>query len=244
MTDRNSKNVFSGEELRKIISLVSELENADSSKQKGIRKRLRDIGLYWSEVGRGMPYTVTNLQRLFEDGTLSLDEKTMGELSKIKIDSYDYQSKKSGNNASLQSPVEVKGRKKSDEYYIIDLCDEILGLRALRQYRFDFLRGDSGTTLPVDAYYPDLKLVIEYNESQHTVSTPFFDNKLTVSGVPRGEQRRIYDMRRREVLPKHGIKLVTILYSDFGATKRLARNKLYDMTVIRNILYDAGIINK
>lgn len=51
-------------------------------------------------------------------------------------------------------------------------------------------------------------------------------------------------MRRREVLPKHGIKLVTISYSDFGATKRLAREKIDDMTVIRNILYDAGIINK
>ena len=138
----------------------------------------------------------------------------------------------------------MKGRKKSDEYYIIDLCNEILGLTALRQYRFDFLRGDRGTPLPVDAYYPDLKLVIEYNESQHTVSTPFFDNRLTVSGVSRGEQRRIYDMRRREVLPKHGIKLVTISYSDFGATKRLAREKIDDMTVIRNILYDAGIINK
>lgn len=243
MTERNSKTVFTGEELRKIISLVSELENSERNKQKGIRQRIRNIGLYWKEVGRGMSYTVSNLQRLFEDGTLSLDDKTMDELSKIKADSSDNQSKAS-ENASLRFPVEMKGRKKSDEYYIIDLCDEILGLTALRQYRFDFLRGDRGTPLPVDAYYPDLKLVIEYNESQHTVSTPFFDNRLTVSGVSRGEQRRIYDMRRREVLPKHGIKLVTISYSDFGATKRLAREKIDDMTVIRNIRYDAGIINK
>lgn len=46
MTERNSKTVFTGEELRKIISLVSELENSERNKQKGIRQRIRNIGLY------------------------------------------------------------------------------------------------------------------------------------------------------------------------------------------------------
>ena len=42
---------------------------------------------------------------------------------------------------------------KRDESYVIDLCDLVLGLRAKRQHRFDFLRGDSGRSHPVDAYY-------------------------------------------------------------------------------------------
>ncbi len=45
----------------------------------------------------------------------------------------------------------------SDESYVIDICDRILNRRAIRQHRFDFLRGDPGKNggcamLPVDAY--------------------------------------------------------------------------------------------
>ena len=129
------------------------------------------------------------------------------------------------------------GRNNSDEDYVIGLCDEILGTSAFRQHRFPFLTGDSGRTLPVDAYYPSLNLVVEYYESQHTESG-FFDHKdkLTVSGVDRGEQRRIYDERRRTVLPKHGIKLVIINYTDFGTRKKLLRNHDKDLEIVKSVL--------
>ncbi len=135
-------------------------------------------------------------------------------------------------------------RENSDEYYVIGLCDEILGLKADHQHTFDFLRGDSGKLLNVDAYYEELNLVIEYCESQHTEATPFFDHndRLTVSGVTRGEQRKIYDERRRTLLPQHGIKLVEIYYNDFGATKRLKRNPERDKDIVRGILKGNGII--
>jgi hypothetical protein len=126
----------------------------------------------------------------------------------------------------------------SDESYVIDLCDEILGLVASRQHRFDFLRGDANTKLPVDAYYSELNIVVEYREKQHTEEVKFFDKKNTVSGVGRGEQRRIYDQRRRDVLPAHGITLIEINYSDFNhsSSKRLLRNRLNDIEVIRDRL--------
>ena len=62
-----------------------------------------------------------------------------------------------------------------DETYILDLCDEILNRTSQRQYRFSFLLGDPGKNgscrkLPVDAYYENLNLVIEYKERQHTES--------------------------------------------------------------------------
>ncbi len=234
MAQRNSKTSFTGDELRHIISLVSVLENADSSKQKGIRNKLRNIGLYWSEVASGVPYTVANLKSLFENGVLKLDEQSVNE---------QIQTVKSERMPSSETTESIKasGRKASDEHYVIDLCDELLGVPAERQYRFDFLRGDTGVSLPVDAYYPDLNLVIEYHESQHTQSTPFFDNKITASGVSRGEQRRIYDERRRLILPEHGIKLIIISYTDFGTTKRLNRNKVYDLQVVKTILINNGI---
>jgi hypothetical protein len=111
-------------------------------------------------------------------------------------------------------------RTESDESYILDLCDQILDCKAQRQHRFPFLRGDSGHALPVDAYYPALSLVIEYCERQHTSSVPLFDRRLTVSGVTRGEQRTLYDARRRAILPRHGLRLVEFDYSEFAHTGR------------------------
>lgn len=118
----------------------------------------------------------------------------------------------------------------NDENYILDLCDEVLNQRSLRQHRFDFLVGDPGRNglcrrLPVDAWYPSLRLVIEYRERQHTEAVAFFDKRETVSGMGRGEQRRLYDQRRRDVLPKQEITLIEFDYSDFSHqnNRRLTR---------------------
>ena len=127
------------------------------------------------------------------------------------------------------------GRMAKDETYVIDLCDRVLRRQALRQHRFEFLRGDAGHTLPVDAYYPDLNLVVEYRERQHFERVPFFDKRVTVSGIPRGPQRALYDQRRRNVLPQQGITLVELCCSDFpcNASKRLRRVEPNDERVMR-----------
>ena len=141
---------------------------------------------------------------------------------------------------SNDTSVRKKGssRANSDEHYVIGLCNEVLKREASKQHCFDFLLGDTGKKLPVDAYYEDLNLVIEYYESQHMESTPFFDNKITVSGVSRREQRCLYDERRRVELPKHGIKIMILHYSDFGTTKRLKRNRKHDIEVVKKKLVE------
>lgn len=152
----------------------------------------------------------------------------------------------------IQSPTEVLNDKikskisqrDSDESYIIDLCDEVLQTKASRQHRFPFLKGDGSkpVSLPVDAYYEDLKMVIEYYELQHTESVSYFDKPetMTVSGVCRGEQRKIYDQRRREVLPQNGISLEIFDYSNFNydssRSKRLIRDYENDIKVVREKL--------
>ncbi len=129
-------------------------------------------------------------------------------------------------------------RQASDETYVIDLCDEIIRTKSLRQHKFDFLLGDKNKTgkqskLPVDAYYPTLNLVIEYREQQHTKPVAHFDKPhiKTVSGVHRGEQRKIYDQRRREILPQNGIKLIEIPYDLFNTDSggRIIRDKINDI---------------
>ena len=133
-----------------------------------------------------------------------------------------------------------------DEYYVLDLCDDALNLTASRQHTFDFLLGDlhkdgvSRTKLPVDAYYESLNLVVEFLEKQHTEPVTHFDKPdiMTVSGVSRGEQRKIYDQRRNELIPKNNIGLITISYSDFefNSQKIIVRNKSLDLEMVKNLL--------
>ena len=137
-------------------------------------------------------------------------------------------------------------RDSSDEYYIINLCDEILDLNASRQHTFGFLVGDlhkdgvTRTKLPLDAYYESLNLVIEFLEKQHTEEVSHFDktDRVTVSGVSRGEQRKIYDQRRRTVLENKEIDLIEVDYSLFEVDndKKLLRNKENDIKVLSQLL--------
>lgn len=129
---------------------------------------------------------------------------------------------------------------RADQNYIIDLCDEVLGMKASREHTFDFLIGDvspktnRAEKLPVDAYYANLNLVIEFREKQHTEEVKFFSRRETVSGVNRGEQRKIYDQRRRDILPKHNITLIEFGYDEFehNRSKQLIRNKEKDIEII------------
>ncbi|MGP1535641.1 hypothetical protein [Bacteroides heparinolyticus] len=139
---------------------------------------------------------------------------------------------------SLKFVSQKDEQKAKDETYIINLCDRVLNDSASRQHRFDFLTGDTGVKLPVDAYYEKYQLVVEYHERQHTESVKFFNKKKTASGVSRDEQRRIYDERRKETLPKHGIEIAILSYNDFNVNsqKRIIRNPEKDLEIVRQKL--------
>lgn len=136
-----------------------------------------------------------------------------------------------------KKPDGSAGRNKSDEHYVIDLCDQLLGIKGSRQHRFPVLLGDSGQKLPVDVYYKSLNLVIEFNEQQHSKAVKHFDkpDKLTVSGVHRGEQRKLYDRRKRSVLPKQGITVIDISYSAFPCSSngKILRDKSVDLNIVK-----------
>ena len=207
-----------------------------------------DKGIFSKDYRNGLP--IRNiLRKLHSEDRLHAIPYARGELKKKNIywtfadANADMDANTLLSNGSVDVSNDTSVRKKgssranSDEHYVIGLCNEVLKMEASQQHCFDFLLGDTGKKLPVDAYYEDLNLVIEYYESQHTESTPFFDNKKTVSGVSRGEQRRLYDERRRTELSKHGIRLVILRYSDFGTTKRLKRdNREHDIEVVRKKL--------
>jgi hypothetical protein len=139
-------------------------------------------------------------------------------------------------------------RRQREAACVLDRVDLLLGRSGLREHRFDWLRGDPGpsgrtATLPVDSFWPDLGLVVEVYERQHDHPVRHFDkpDKLTVSGVHRGEQRRIYDQRRRTLVPDHGLTLLVIRASLLTVDRRgrLLRDTAADDGALREVLDEA-----
>ncbi len=153
--------------------------------------------------------------------------------------------------ASVKKQAAKQSRLLSDETYILDLCDEVLGQKAERQKRFDFLKGDfhkdgvTRTKLPVDAYYPGYRMVVEFKESQRVQFVENFDDPkaTTISGVNRAEQRQLYEQRKATDLPKHGIKLVEIAFDMFMYDNqyKIVRNPKEDLLRVRALLSEVSL---
>jgi len=200
------------------------------NKNKWYQKKDKSLIIPYQILGRTKNYP--NLFKLV-GSSVSLVDKSIGASKKLQ------------SIKTSQRKITTSRKVNSDEKYVIDLCDKVIGIKASRQHKFDFLRGDPNqhgrsVKLPVDAFYVDLKLVIEFREKQHTEPVKFFDkpDKKTVSGISRGEQRKLYDHRRRDTLPIHGIQLVEISYCDFNydKQKRILRNKKHDIEVVKRKL--------
>lgn len=141
------------------------------------------------------------------------------------------------------------GRSASDERYVLDLCDAVLGVAGSRQHRFAWLRGDASPTtgrsvaLPVDGFWAEQQLVVEYYERQHIQQVAFFDKPdvLTVSGVHRGQQRALYDQRRRDLIPQHELTLVVITVEEFGNRRgKIVRDPERDVAIVADRLRGVG----
>ena len=220
------KSAFSRDEVAQIRELLATKTTSAANEQKRIRRRLRELGFYISDFSSdGEGFSQADFDRLVERRVVEI----------------------AGQQATSYIPLRSHGPPESssgglidskDESYVISLCDHVIGQAALKQHCFSFLAGDTGRSLPVDAYYPNLSLVVEYRERQHTEEVPFFDRRRTVSGLPRGEQRKVYDQRRRDLLPQHGITLVELSYSDFrhDSRKRILRDFESDLRIVSNRL--------
>lgn len=226
------RDTFTQREANQIRALLARKVIAGRDEQKAIRGMMRRVhGFYISDFTTFPGFGPEDFDQLLASGRVKI----------IGVDRLPVRTVRKSDPEPAAHPVHrarqaIRGA--SDEGYVLDICDDLLGRKALRQHRFPFLLGDSGRPLPVDAYYPELRLVIEYREMQHTEKVGFFDRRQTVSGISRGEQRGLYDQRRRDELPKHGLSLVEVSYADLahGSSKRLKRDRSYDEAVLREVL--------
>lgn len=230
-----TKYKFTQSQFDEILLLLKRRVTESLDEQKKTRAKIRKLGFHISDYFTG--FSDIDFKKLLDKGDIEIIGKQISNATQTTKSFV----VKSTTNTFTQK-VRTATANNKDEHYVLDLCDKVLGLTSSRQHKFDFLLGDPNSNgvsakLPVDSFYQDLNLVVEYRERQHTESVNFFDkpNKMTVSGVHRGEQRKIYDERRRKILPKHNIHLVEISFSDFDydGQKRIIRNQTKDIEIVK-----------
>ena len=97
-----------------------------------------------------------------------------------------------------------------DRQYILELCDEVIAKPSLRDHRLHFLRGADGHRIALDAFYPALRLIVQYRERDE-------------AALPQDE------------LTRYGVRVMELRMEEFAhaAGARLRRSRDSDIAVIR-----------
>ena len=213
---------------------------------KAIMPSLIKAGLFIKDIKKGLPLRKV-LRSLDQDKALDSIPLLHAERNEDTV--YWYFVREGGIYAPKEPIQEVTNKQKaisrresSDEYYLIGLVNELLGTRASHQHTFDFLLGDyhkngkTRTELPLDAYYADQNLVIEFLDKNNSESVN--QDKMTISGVKRSEQRDIYRQRKQGILKANDINLIEVDYALFecDTEQNLSRNKEKDVKLLKEIL--------
>lgn len=125
-------------------------------------------------------------------------------------------------------------RVNSDEHYVLSLCEQIVGRKALREFSFDWLRADPdarGTRrkLPVDAYWPEHSAAAQYYVG------PIIPDLATAS--ERTLQRLAYDERRRTECARYRIQLIEVSSEQLAHRgSKLLREIEHDLAVLRPLV--------
>jgi len=213
--------------------------NIDWIPAKKIMPELIKAGIFNKDEKKGLPIRKV-FRKLDKEEALHIIPSVHVERRSENVYWYLVREGKAFTPKEVISPVTKKEKaiqniENSDEFYLVNLCDELLKQKASRKHTFETLvgrlhkKGKGRTKLPLDAYYEDLKLVIE-----------FFEKEDSEAGTERAAQRKFYDQRKKDVLEKKKISLIEINYALFECNEndRLVRNKENDCRVLHGILKD------
>jgi hypothetical protein len=131
--------------------------------------------------------------------------------------------------------------------YVIGLARELLGEEPEREKTYPWALGDVSTKtgharrLPFDAVWEARRLIVEVDEDQHRRPVAFWDKPqvLTVSGVHRGEQRRLYDERKRAAARSEGYTVIEIPWERRPVPSK--RDRAADLRAVRSKFLDGGV---
>ena len=205
-------------------------------------------GVFYKDEKKGLP--LRKVLRTLDEAK-ELDKIPLVHAERKGIDTYWYLVREGAQYVTkdVVLPVSnkeqaIQKRKNSDEYYLVGLCNELLNEKAVHQHKFNFLLGDfhrdgkTRTALPIDAFYTDLNMAIEFYEKEDETSEDA--TTLTISKVNRSEQRKKYAQRKRDVLKEKEIDLIEMDYDEFECDEeqKLVRNKEADVKILKEILKD------
>lgn len=80
---------------------------------------------------------------------------------------------------------------------------------------------------------------MEFYERQHDEAVAFFDKpeRLTISGCIAACSGRLYDGRRRELVPEHGLRFVIITFDAFQNRRgKIVRRPVDDRLAVASLL--------
>jgi hypothetical protein len=233
----NDENIVKINEV--IAQYFEENTTVDWIPAKNIMPELIKAGIFNKDEKKGLPIRKV-FRKLDKEEALQKMPLVHAERRSENVYWYLVREGKEYTPAEVISPLTKKEKgilnaESSDEFYLVDLCDELLKQKASRKHTFDTLvgrlhkKGKTRTKLPLDAYYEDLKLVIE-----------FFEKKETEETTDREAQRKFYDQRKKTALEKKEIQLIDVNYALFecGENDRLVRDKASDCRVLKDLLKD------
>lgn len=238
--------MMSEENLSKINEVIGHYfdtqTKADWIPAKVVMPALIEAGVFTKDEKKGLPLRRV-LRKLDEAATLDKIPTVHAERNEEAVYWYFV---REGKVYTPKEPVAAISKKEqrlltiqnSDEYYLVNLCDELLEQKASRKHTFDTIvgslhkRGKGRTKLPLDAYYEDLKLVIE-----------FFREQVAIEDLDEAEQARLvqikrYDQIKKKAILKRELHLVEINYSTFACDEagKLVRDLEKDQNILKGML--------
>lgn len=237
-------------QINKVIeNYFSKNTDKDWIPAKDIMFDLIEAGVFTKDQKKGLPLRKV-LRTLDKENALDTIPSVHAERTETAVYWYLVREGATFPENEASSTVSKKERSKevrenSDEFYILNLCDDILKEKASRKHTFSFLFGDmhkkgkTRTKLPLAAFYEGANLVVEFSEKQNQTKEHLEKlDVMTVSGITRGEQIKKYNKRRRDVLEKKEIHFIEIDYSLFecDSKKNLSREKDKDVRLLKSIL--------
>ncbi|WP_298310068.1 hypothetical protein [uncultured Aquimarina sp.] len=238
---------MSEENIVKINEVITHYFNTNPSVDwipvKEIMPALIEAGIFKKDNKKGLPMRKV-LRKLDLESELAKIPSVHAERRSDTIYWYLVRAGKKYEPKELISPVTKKEQnllaiQNSDEYYLVNLCDELLRQKASRKHTFDTLvgnlhkRGKGRTKLPLDAYYEDLKLVLEFFRKNK--ATDELDEK---EKARRAQIKYYKELKKKAVLTKK-LRLIEINYALFeNDANKLIRNAENDRLVLKDVLKD------
>jgi hypothetical protein len=239
---------MSEENIVRINQVITHYFNTNTSIDwipvKAIMPALIEAGVFNKDEKKGLPIRKV-LRKLDLKSELAKIPAVHVERRSDNIYWYLVRSGKKYAAKELISPITKKEQnlltiQNSDEYYLVNLCDELLKQKASRKHTFDTLvgnlhkRGKGRTKLPLDAYYEDLKLVLEFFEKNETT------DELDEKEQARKAQIKYYNELKKKAILNKKLRLIEINYALFECNdaNKLVRNTENDTLVLKGVLKD------